>query len=81
MGVLQRVVGLVGVLHSAEVGARTGVYLASCEPVTHITGKYFLHDGKPAKSKAVTYDRDVAARLWTESERLCGLSFGIVAAA
>jgi NAD(P)-dependent dehydrogenase (short-subunit alcohol dehydrogenase family) len=71
MAVLQWVVGVLGILHSAEVGGRTGVYLASAPGAERITGAYFAHTGKPAKSRPVTYDQDVARRLWSASEALC----------
>ena len=74
MEILQRVVGFVGILHSAEVGARTGVHLASSPAVAGMTGMYFGHKGKPVRSRPVTYDRDVARRLWSASEALCGLA-------
>jgi NAD(P)-dependent dehydrogenase (short-subunit alcohol dehydrogenase family) len=78
MKMLQRVVGFLGILHPAEVGARTGVYLASSPAAAAITGTYFDHKGKPAKSRSVTYDRDVARRLWSASEAMCGLGMPAV---
>ena len=54
---------------SAESGARTAVYLATSHEVDEATGLYFFH-GKPARSKPVTYDLEVAARLWVISEQL-----------
>jgi NAD(P)-dependent dehydrogenase (short-subunit alcohol dehydrogenase family) len=71
MAVLQRAVGVLGILHSAEVGGRTGVYLASSTAVAGLTGTYFGHKGRRAKSKPVTYDPEVAKRLWSVSEALC----------
>jgi NAD(P)-dependent dehydrogenase (short-subunit alcohol dehydrogenase family) len=72
VALLQSVVGLFGILHSAEVGARTGVRLASAPDASAITGTYFLHTGKVGKSRPVTHDREVAGRLWRMSEALCG---------
>lgn len=71
IGVLQRALGLFGVLRSAELSGRAGVHLASSPEVAGITGKYFARNGKPANSRPVTYDREVAGRLWTVSEALC----------
>jgi NAD(P)-dependent dehydrogenase (short-subunit alcohol dehydrogenase family) len=71
MAVLQSVVGFLGILHPVEVGGRTGVYLASSPDAATITGAYFVHTGRRAKSRSVTRDRAVAERLWTASEALC----------
>jgi NAD(P)-dependent dehydrogenase (short-subunit alcohol dehydrogenase family) len=64
MGGLMRVIG-----RPAEVSARTAVYLATSPEMEAVTGRYFFHD-KPASSKPITYDREVAARLWAISEHL-----------
>ena len=67
MGVLSGLVRLVG--RSAESGARTAVYLATSPEMAEATGLYFFH-GKAARSKPVTYDPELAARLWVISEKL-----------
>jgi NAD(P)-dependent dehydrogenase (short-subunit alcohol dehydrogenase family) len=36
-----------------------------------VTGQYFYH-GRPSRSKPITYDATVAARLWSISESLTG---------
>jgi NAD(P)-dependent dehydrogenase (short-subunit alcohol dehydrogenase family) len=72
IGVVMRVLHVLGILRSAERSARAGVYLASSPDAASIQGAYFARDGKPTKSKPVTYDRDVAKRLWSVSERLSG---------
>lgn len=64
MGGLMRVIG-----RPAEESARTSVYLATSPELEGITGQYFVH-GKPARSKPITYDATVAARLWSVSEAL-----------
>ncbi len=56
-------------MRSPEKGAETLVYLASDPGLDGVTGKYF-HDLKPRRSSKRSYDRDVAARLWTVSEQL-----------
>jgi NAD(P)-dependent dehydrogenase (short-subunit alcohol dehydrogenase family) len=71
IAVVQRALGVFGVLRSAEASAGAGVYLGSSPEAGAITGKYFARNGKPAQSKPVTYDRDVAKRLWAISEALC----------
>jgi NAD(P)-dependent dehydrogenase (short-subunit alcohol dehydrogenase family) len=70
IGGVMRVLGALGVLRSAEGSARAGVYLASSPDAASTHGAYFARDGKPAKSKPVTYDREVAKGLWSMSERL-----------
>jgi len=56
-----------------EVSARTAVYLAASPEMDGVTGQYFFHD-RPARSKPVTYDTAIAARLWSVSEALTGAS-------
>ena len=67
MGGLMRVIG-----RPAEESARTAVYLATSPEMKGVTGQYFFH-GKPARSKPITYDATVAARLWSVSESLTGV--------
>ena len=66
MGGLMRLIG-----RPAEESARTAVYLATSPDMEGVTGQYFFH-GKPARSKPITYDATVAARLWSVSESLTG---------
>jgi retinol dehydrogenase-14 len=54
-------------LTSPERGAATSIYLASSPEVDGVTGNYFA-DRKPVRSSAVSYDENVAARLWQLSE-------------
>jgi retinol dehydrogenase-14 len=75
MRFLQGFVSAVGILHSAEVGASTGVYLASSPDVARVTGRYFRNQ-KIDRSKAITLETAIAARMWEESARLCGLEEG-----
>ncbi len=67
MALMSAVVRFIG--RSAESGARTAVYLATSPEMDDATGRYFFH-GKAARSKPVTYDSEVAARLWSISEQL-----------
>lgn len=59
--------------HSAEKGSRVVVYAAAEPSLAGVTGAFFMN-GKPRKSKPVTYDRSVASRLWTLSEELTASS-------
>jgi NAD(P)-dependent dehydrogenase (short-subunit alcohol dehydrogenase family) len=54
---------------SPEQGAETSLYLASSPEVEGVTGRYFIKC-KPARSVKVSYDEDVARRLWETSENL-----------
>jgi NAD(P)-dependent dehydrogenase (short-subunit alcohol dehydrogenase family) len=67
MGLMSAAVHVFG--RSAESGARAAVHLATSHEIDGTTGLYFFH-GKPARSKRVTYDLEVAARLWSVSEQL-----------
>jgi len=58
-----------------EIGARTPIYVASSPDIEGSSGKYYLKC-KPAHSKPITHDLDMAARLWIMSERLTGLRDG-----
>jgi NAD(P)-dependent dehydrogenase (short-subunit alcohol dehydrogenase family) len=57
---------------SPEKGARTLIYLASSPEVEGISGRFFLHQ-RARKTKPVTLDPKVAARLWHVSAELVGL--------
>ena len=58
---------------SPEEGAETLVYLATSPEVAVETGKYF-YKCRPAAPSREAQDRDVAQRLWGESEKLAQLS-------
>ncbi len=57
---------------SAEKGAATGVYLASSPEVEGVTGKYFANS-KERNSSKISYDLEIAKRLWKVSEDLAGM--------
>jgi hypothetical protein len=65
---------------SPERGARTLIYLASSPEVAGVSGRFFLRQ-RPRQTKPVTQDRAVAARLWSVSAELVGLSVTCEAAA
>lgn len=57
---------------SPQEGAKTSVYLASSPQVAEVTGKYFIKE-KPVSSSRISYDQEIAHRLWQVSEQLCAL--------
>jgi NAD(P)-dependent dehydrogenase (short-subunit alcohol dehydrogenase family) len=59
--------------HSAEKAAQTQIHLASSPDVARLSGRYFFR-GREKPTKAVTHDRQSAARLWEISEQLCARS-------
>jgi NAD(P)-dependent dehydrogenase (short-subunit alcohol dehydrogenase family) len=67
MGLMSALVRFFG--RSSEGGARTAVHLATSPEMEGVTGLYYFH-GKPVRSKPITYDPEVAARLWATSELL-----------
>jgi NAD(P)-dependent dehydrogenase (short-subunit alcohol dehydrogenase family) len=67
--VMSTLVNVIG--RRPEVSARTAVYLATSPEMDGVSGRYFFHD-RPARSKPVTYDVQIAARLWAVSEALTG---------
>jgi len=58
---------------SPEKGASTGVYLASSPEVEGVTGMYFANC-RERKSSKVSYDENVARRLWGVSEKVTDLA-------
>jgi retinol dehydrogenase 14 len=72
MGVMSgmaHVLALTSLGSSAEKGALPAVYLASAPGVAAVSGAYFVRL-RPPRSKPITYNGEVAARLWTVSEQL-----------
>lgn len=61
-------------LRSSAKAARTGVLLAVDERAADARGRYFANE-KPRKPSSKARDRDAAARLWAESERLTGVRY------
>ena len=53
-------------------GAETLIYLATQSENPKLTGKYFVNK-KPEASSKVSYDKDLATRLWEVSEKLTGI--------
>jgi hypothetical protein len=60
------------VFGSPEKGAQTLVYAATAPELEGVSGR-FLFKSKEHETKPISHDREVAARLWSISEQLCGL--------
>jgi retinol dehydrogenase 12 len=58
-------------LRSPEEGARTLVYVASVPELASVSGRFYLRC-RERQTKPITYDSDIARRLWEASERLIG---------
>jgi NAD(P)-dependent dehydrogenase (short-subunit alcohol dehydrogenase family) len=56
-----------------EEGAETIIYLASAEKAGALRGKFF-REGKSVRSSEISYDEDIASRLWQQSARMVGMS-------
>ncbi len=54
-----------------ELGAETGIYLATSPDVEGVTGKYFKKS-RPATSSLISHDAVIGARLWNISLRMTG---------
>ena len=55
-----------------EEGAKTTIWLATSKDAQEITGKYF-YKKEQIKSNPISYNLNIAKRLWELSEGLCGL--------
>ena len=60
-------------LVSPEKGADTAIYLASSSTVENVSGKYFVNR-KSVDPTGLADERQLAAKLWTVSEELTGIS-------
>ena len=58
---------------SPEKGAKTSIYLAASPEVEGVNGKYFVKE-KPVESSQISYDQNLAGRLWKQSAELTGLA-------
>ncbi len=67
---LIHVLAFLGIAGRPERGARTIIHLACSEEVAGTTGRFFFR-GRERKTKPITYDAEVAARLWQVSEAYC----------
>ena len=57
---------------SPEKGAETSIYLATSPEVEGVSGKYFVRQ-KAVESSKISYDQNLASRLWEQSTELTGL--------
>ena len=62
-------------MKTPEQGAATSIYLASSPEVAGATGAYFANR-RPKRSSKVSYDLDLARRLWDVSAELTGVTEG-----
>jgi len=60
-------------MKSSTQGAATSIHLASAPDLQQVTGRYFA-DSTEKKSAERSYDQETAARLWSVSADLVGLS-------
>lgn len=58
---------------SAEEGAKTAIYLASSPDVEGVSGKFFSHKQVATNSSKLSYDENIARRLWQVSTQLTQL--------
>jgi NAD(P)-dependent dehydrogenase (short-subunit alcohol dehydrogenase family) len=56
-----------------EDGAGTIIYLASAEKAGAFRGKFF-REGKSVRSSEISYDEDIARRLWQQSAMMTGMT-------
>ena len=59
--------------HDAAAGARASVYVASSPELNDVTARFFVKE-RARRSRPITYDVEVARKLWRVSEEMCGLS-------
>ena len=57
---------------SPEKGAKTSIFLAASPEVEGVSGKYFVKQ-RAVESSKISYDQDLASRLWRQSTELTGL--------
>ncbi|MDH3690760.1 MAG: SDR family oxidoreductase [Gammaproteobacteria bacterium] len=69
-GFMVRVIMWIAAINPND-GAKTTIYLASSPRVEGITGKYFYKE-RQVESSPISYDSDVAERLWKNSVELTG---------
>jgi NAD(P)-dependent dehydrogenase (short-subunit alcohol dehydrogenase family) len=62
-------------IRQADQGAQTSIYLASSPEVEGVSGKYFV-DCKAVDSSPISYDKDLAEKLWQVSLELTGKAVG-----
>jgi NAD(P)-dependent dehydrogenase (short-subunit alcohol dehydrogenase family) len=68
---LKRVMGLFAL--TPKEGADNSIYLASPPEVEGVTGKYFVKR-EPVQSSPLSYDEEIAKRLWEINENLTSIA-------
>jgi NAD(P)-dependent dehydrogenase (short-subunit alcohol dehydrogenase family) len=61
---------------SSPEGAQTSIYLASSSEVEGVSGKYFVNE-QPQESSIVSYNKQMAKRLWQRSEEMTGFTYPV----
>jgi len=61
-------------MSSVDEGAQTSIYLASSDEAAQVNGQYFVNC-KPVASSELSYDVQLASKLWNVSAELVGLDF------
>ena len=72
--VMKRIPFLLGDPRYPEQGAKTLDYAASSPSLEGVSGRFFLRRGE-RPTKPITYDENVARRLWSVSEELCATAW------
>ena len=73
VGVLPKLMKRLPIFGSVESGAQTLTYAAGQPQLAGVTSRFFFKS-KELATKPITHDSGIAARLWSVSEELCGLS-------
>ena len=73
VGLLLKLMKRLPIFGSAENGAKTLIYAAADPQLPGVTGRFFF-ESKELATKPVTHDSGIAARLWSVSDELCGLT-------
>jgi retinol dehydrogenase 14 len=73
VGILLRAMKRMPIFGSPEKGARTLIYASADNALASETGRFYFKS-HAIETKAITHDLDVAARLWSTSEELCGMA-------
>jgi hypothetical protein len=61
-------------MSTPKKGAKTSIYLASSPEIDGTSGKYFKRR-KESKSVKISYDEDLAKKLWDLSVKLTNVDF------
>jgi hypothetical protein len=64
-------------LTSPQKGAETSLFLATSPQVKGLSGGYYSQC-KQIKPRSITLNQEIEDELWTRSEDLCGIQFGIL---